>query len=349
MIKTLLLISVSFLLVISSACNGEFTSIKTKTENITDESIIYVSDREGNTNFYTMNPDGSNIQKINLENFPSTALISGIQWSPSLQKYLVTAMIGTDSDIYTMDWDGDNLDNLANTPGIMEDNPVPSPNGEWIAFIASEIQPEIVLMQPNGKNKINLSKFAGQNSSPTWAPDNSRIYFNSNREGTPNIFSVELDASDVTNISHGRGLDAKYSVSPDGEHLVFDSDRDGAMDLFVIPTSGGEPTNITQHQAIDVEPVWSPDGQWIAFRSNRDGGWDLFITSPDGETVKNLTMSPDIDEVNFSWAPDSQHLVFNSNLNNQIDIFVIDLAGNAPINISNNPANDYGPVWVTNK
>jgi Tol biopolymer transport system component len=66
-------------------------------------------------------------------------------------------------------------------------------------------------------------------------------------------------------------------------------------------------------------------------------------------TIKNLTNSPDIEEVNFSWAPDSQHLVFNSTINNQIDIFVVDLAGNSPVNLSNNPANDYGPVWVTNK
>jgi Tol biopolymer transport system component len=308
--------------------------------------IIFASDRDGKENYYTMNPDGKNISKVNFGNLPPNALIDRPVWSPLQKKYFFSANTGDKSEIYAIRADGNGLTNLTNTQNIIVADLAPSPDGKYLAYGSAEIEADIFVMNSDGKNPRNLTKHPGRNANIAWAPDSSLIYFNSNRAGTPNIFSIKVDGSDLTNVTKGRGMDATFSLSPDGKQLVFDTDRSGNIDIFTINTNGENPVNITNDPARDVEPLWSPDGKWIAFKSNRGGGWDIYLTTPDGKTIQQLTDTPDVDELGIGWAPDSQHLIYSTKIGDQSDIFIHGIDGTPPVNITNNPANDYGPGWL---
>ena len=305
--------------------------------------IIFASDRDGKENYYTMNPDGSDVKKVNLGNLPPNSMVDRPVWSPSQKEYVFTSNSGTNSVIYSVRADGSRLKNLTNSQNIIAADLVPSPDGKYLAFGSAEIEADIFVMKSDGSDPLNLTKYAGRNANIAWSPDSSTIYFNSNRAGSPNIFSIKVDGSGLTNISKGRGMDATFSLSSDGKQLAFDTDRSGNIDIFTIDINGENPVNITNDPARDVEPLWSPDGKWIAFKSNRGGGWDIYLTTPDGKTIQQLTNTPDVDELGIGWAPDSQHLIYSTKIGNQSDIFIHGIDGTPPVNITNNPANDYGP------
>jgi len=308
--------------------------------------ILFSSDRDNRNAIYTMPTDGKSVTELDFNQLPAGLTIDQPTWSNNLKKYFFSGFINKQSDLFSINQNGSDLKNLSNTPGIFEGNPVLSPDNKYIAYLSVEYGPQIALMETNGSNRKLLTEFAGENGNLQWSPDSQRIYFTSNRYGTPNIFFINVDGTGLTNVSKGNGLDASYSLSPNGEKLVFDSDRDGAMDIFVVDSSGGTATNITKNPARDAEPLWSPDGNNIAFRSDRDGTWDVFVMKSDGTSPKNLTKKFNLNPTTVVWMPDSENLLVTAQVNNQSEIFLLPIDGSDPINLTNNPANDYGAVPI---
>jgi len=314
-------------------------------EMIFNDGIIFVSDKDNKFKYYSMTPDGKNIQILNLGNFPENTVIDELHWVPEWKKFIITATTGSDSEIYTVEQGGYNLLNLTKTPTVFETSPVVSPNGKFIAFVGLDLDLDIMIMKSNGNERKNITHHPARDSAPAWSQDN-RIIFSSNRNGTPNIYSINVADNNLTNISKGPGLDSTFSLSPDGHKLVFDSDRSGNMDLFIVDINGENLFNLTNSPSREVEPIWSPDGRKIAFRSDQDGSWDIFIINVDGSGIKNLTHTLSIDEYGISWSPDSQYIVYYAKVNGQSDIFKVSIEGDVPINLTKSTYNEISPIWV---
>ena len=95
--------------------------------------IAFVSDRDGNTEIYVINTDGSN--PTNLTNNPSNDYFP--VWSPDGSKIVYASELDGDMEIYTMDDDGSNPTNLTNN--LDSDLfPVWSPDGSKIVFVSSK-------------------------------------------------------------------------------------------------------------------------------------------------------------------------------------------------------------------
>lgn len=312
------------------------------------EGILFASDRDGREHFYLMSLDGKNVQMIQAQGLPSNASFTRPVWVKSLQRFFLTVTIGNDAEIYSMNLDGSNLINLTNNPSLAETDPVISPDNKYIAYFGSgSTYPDIFVMNTNGSDAKNLTRFETHNASVIWSPDSNLIYFNSNRGGAPTIYSIKTDGTDLRNVSKGTGVDALFSLSPDGKQMVFCSDRAGYMDLFQMDLPDGTPTNLTNSMNIrDIEPIWSPDGAYIAFKSDKDGGSDLFLYSLKDTSIINLTKTPDVFESTVSWTPDSKHLLYVTSDGPQSDIFMIGIDGSLAVNLTNHPANDYGPIWI---
>jgi len=310
------------------------------------EAILFFSEREGDQHLYLMTPDGSGVQRLDFE-LPPATFFDLPCWAPQLDKFLVSVANQTrsDSDIYLVERNGRNPINLTNNPGSFETNPVISPDGQHIAYVAVELDLDVKVMDVNGHNPINITNLPTREIAPQWFPDSHRLLLVSNLEGTPNIYTVQRDGTGLTNISKGPGEDSSPSLSSDGRRVVFHSDRAGNADIFVVDADGQNLINLTQNPSADTEPLWSPDGTKIMFRSDRDGGPDIFVMQADGSTAVNLTKSPEVDERGISWSPDSQQLLFTALVNDQLEIFVVGL--NTPlVNLTQNAADDFAPLWI---
>jgi Tol biopolymer transport system component len=156
--------------------------------------------------------------------------------------------------------------------------------------------------------------------SPT---SSGRIAFWSERDGDPDVFTMNEDGSDVQNIGRRGWGDKRASWSPDGRRIVFDSWLFGEreFDLWLMNADGSDKSRLTTSPLRDVLPAWSPDGRWIVFTRKRASSpaEDLWLIRPDGTGEHRLTPLAS----GAAWSPDSRRIVYS----HRSDLWVIDLNG----------------------
>ena len=107
--------------------------------------------------------------------------------------------------------------------------------------------------------------------------DESAAALVSNRNGNPEIYSMNSDGSNQTRITNNSSSNYYYPfLSTDGEKIVFYSTRDGNREIYIMNSDGSNQTNISNNPSFDIAPSWSPDGKKITFTSSRNGNWEIY-------------------------------------------------------------------------
>lgn len=185
-------------------------------------------------------------------------------------------------------------------------------------------------MKADGSDWIRLTDSSDFDFTPQVSPDGQKIAFASDRDGTLQIYMMNVDGSEVTRLTDNVGNDRDPSWSPDSNKIVFASDRNGDPDIFVIGSDGSGEQQLTDNEAMDVSPVWSPDGQLIVFSSSEEEeDPNLYLISPDGSNLRRITFSPNYDGDQASWSPDGQFLVFPSSRIGNYELYLMSLDGSA--------------------
>lgn len=310
--------------------------------------ILFLSDRDGEHELYAMDVDGGQVRRVlSVDDLPPGGQLSRPVWNPALGRLFFSVSTTSNADIYVCDRSGDHLQNLTDTPSRYEDHPVPSPSGDLVAYTVVSFDLDVGVMDSSGGNPRNLTAHPARDVSPRWGPGEDRLLFSSNREGTPNIYTMTLDGREVTNLSRGKGQDGSFSWSPDGSQIVFESDRDGAKDIFVMGAEGGDILNLTETpQRRETSPIWSPDGTQIAFYVEDQSGWDIYTISSGGGLPQVITHTPAVREFSMAWSPGGEKILFTAKESEYFDIYVYDLAKKDLLRLTQNKANDYAPFWV---
>jgi dipeptidyl aminopeptidase/acylaminoacyl peptidase len=251
--------------------------------------------------------------------------------------------------------------------------PVPSPDGKWVAFSAVD---------------VNLE-------------DNTK---------KPHLWIVPIAGGEAQRLLQTTSGEDRPRFSPDGKRLAFLSARDGGNQVYVADfdnTRGilvGEPRKVTDVSTEADGEIWTPDGHNIVFTSSvwpdckddacnkqRDEDraksrvkasvfthlflkhWTqfqygkrthIFVVSVDADASSVIHAARDLtpgdhDAPPFSLggqdmyavSPDSQELAFTSNItehdawSTNNDIFVLPLAGGTPKKISTSPGSDSTPLY----
>jgi TolB protein len=138
----------------------------------------------------------------------------------------------------------------------------------------------------------------------------AKIAFMSYREGSYDIYTMNVDGTSQTNLTRDLAVyyGADPSWSPNGRMIAFRSSLsapDSFHDVFVMNADGSGPMNLSPDDDDVRSFAWSPDGRQLAIESARVGGTQLSIISVDGSGSRVLTEGSQP-----TWSPDGTRIAF---------------------------------------
>ncbi|HEY0514594.1 MAG TPA: hypothetical protein VGH73_22015 [Thermoanaerobaculia bacterium] len=298
--------------------------------------IAFESRRDGNSEIYVMNADGTG--QTNLTH--NLADDHDLAWSPDGSRIAFLRSGG----LWVMNADGGNQRQL----GASVSRPAWSPDGTKIAVsFQSGTTSGISVINADGSGGAGLtSTVAGRpDSSPNWSPDGTKIVFVSGRDANSEIYVMNADGSNPVNLTNSLGEDYSPSWSPDGSRIVYMHQ----YQVYVMDADGGNRINVSHSDDPNYGPVWSPDGTRIAYyRIILHGVGNqaaVFVVNPDGSGAQQVNVATSYDTVP-AWSPTGAHLaVQNYYPEGNSEIYLFNSDGTGPHNLTNRAGYDANPRW----
>ena len=199
---------------------------------------------------------------------------------------------GGDTDIWTMNPSGSNLDNLTRNADGEDGQANWRADGRKIVFVSNRETPsnptvpsleapdfEVFVMNADGSRQTQITFNELDDENAAWSPD-GRIVFQRDFDPVPgeldyDILTMTAEGTREVNLTNSPGvLDWQPNWSPSGRQIVFASAPDAASDndIYKMRPDGSDRTRLTVDALDNEYPNWSPDGTRIAFNSNRDDG-----------------------------------------------------------------------------
>ncbi len=256
--------------------------------------IAFYSNRDGNSEIYTMNSDGSNPTRLT---FNEAADIWPV-WSPNGRQIAFHSYRDGNAEVYMMDADGKNQRNLTRHPGRDAFSDW-HPDGELIAFASDreggkKHYTNIFVMDTDGGNVQQITDLYAFASRPKWSHDGTRIAFdadfNKAGQGKPRqVYIIDADGSHRWQVSDASGQDTTilHGWSPDGQQILYTQTADERFDdtfLVVATLSPNEPgwrrqvfsTLLISKQIPAIGSAFSPDGKSILYVGKEKDHWHIY-------------------------------------------------------------------------
>ncbi len=239
-----------------------------RSEAPTSGKIVFTSTRDGNSEIYIMNPDGSDQVNLSRDNAEDSKPV----WSPNGEQILFVSDRDGPPDLYVMDSDGSRVRRVFGSRKYRS-NPSWSPDGRKITYVEGpESDANIYTATIRGKFVERVA--AG--SMPSWSPNGREIVFSaiSVNRSPLSVFSLRSRTKKML-LSSKIPWIVYPAWSPHGNKIAF-SQIDGVFNqgllewgqasLFVVNRDGIGLHRIAKDETrAAIEPVWSPHGDELIY------------------------------------------------------------------------------------
>ncbi len=333
-------------------------------------------------------PDGV----FNIDALEALGRVSSVKVSPDTKKVLFGISYESveknksNTDLYTMDADGSNLERITKTASS-EGNFVWINQGKQIAFTypANGVM-QVWVMNADGSARKQITEVENGVQGFLFSPDEKHLlligtvkYSRDAKDVYPDLpdatgrviddlmykhwdewvteiphpFIGEFDGSKVTDIYDIMGDELRFESpmkpfggiesfawAPDSQSLIYVSRKKDGMeyaistnsDLYLYSLADKSTRNLTEGMmGYDTNPAYSPDGKYVAWLSMEHDGYEsdknriFMLDTATGEKT-DLTAEWDYSVNDIAWNPDGKSLYFIAPKDGVTPIFSLDIA-----------------------
>jgi Tol biopolymer transport system component len=281
--------------------------------------VVFVSNRDGNSEIYRMNPDGSLPTNLTVNPAEDTLPL----WDPTGESIAFLSDRDGVNELFVMRADGSEPANVSQGSAAF---PAWSPDGLTLAFVSDRNGgTNIFSVRAEGGSVLALTT-TGTATTPDWSHDGGHIAYSD--AGVVHV--MESSGSNATDLMR---FGATPRWSPNGLRLAFVARnfQIGGDDISFMNADGSGAMTVTMTANInESRHLWSPDGQRLVGQTNQG---EIFVLDAGSLDYTNLTMSSAIDD-SPSWSPDGATILFASDRTGDVEVFAVPTAGGAPVNLS---------------
>jgi tricorn protease len=187
---------------------------------------------------------------------------------------------------------------------------------------------------------------------PMWI--GNKIYFNSDRDGTFNVYAYDISSGSTTQITHNAQWDVRWPGTDHSRRIVYE--LNGELQVLDVQTGKNTPLSIT----VPDDGLWkrpsripaagqledfelSPKGERALFVARGD----IFTAPAERGTTRNLTNSSGAHDKWARWSPDGSKIAFVSDMTGEEELHVVAQDGSSkPEQLtSGGKAMRFAPEW----
>jgi eukaryotic-like serine/threonine-protein kinase len=191
-------------------------------------------------------------------------------------------------------------------------NPALSPDGQRVAvgLRTGQSNPrDLWIFDLVRHTSTRLTHDEGDDFSPAWSPDGTRIAFSSDRAGVRDLYvKPSSGLAQETLLLKSDTPKNVESWSPDGKLLFYGVARGAQSDIDAVRISDGSTSAVLSGPFSESNAAAAPDGTMLAYVSNENGSPEVFVRSfPADDTKYQISTGGGTEP---QWRRDQRELFF---------------------------------------
>ncbi len=217
--------------------------------------IVFISQRDKHLQLYVMDADGSRQRRLtSVEDIDYQPMFSPRgDWVVFISRHEQASVVHA---LYAVRADGTERKPLSDESANYTE-PRWSPDGKKILFTRTDIikkyyrelskedqnkmrsSAEVLVMNSDGSNVKKLTTSPARDCCAYWSRDGKTVYFMSERDGSPQIYTMKPDGSKARKVADGSVV-KDPNISPDGKKFVYTKEADGKWGVYVYELASGK-------------------------------------------------------------------------------------------------------------